>query len=60
SLGLGTLVLIALIVMIFSPGNSDLKREIQGLRSDVSELRKLIEKQTSEIQQLREGLGKDK
>jgi hypothetical protein len=46
--------------MIFSPGNSDLKREIQGLRSDVSELRKLIEKQTSEIQQLREGLGKDK
>jgi hypothetical protein len=50
SLGLGTLVLIALIVMIFSPGNSDLKREIQGLRSDVSELRKLIEKQTAELQ----------
>lgn len=58
SLGLGTLVLIALIVMIFSPGNSDLKREVQGLRSDVSELRKLIEKQTAELQKLQEDIGK--
>lgn len=58
SLGVGTLVLIALIVMIFSPGSGDVKREVQELRSDVSELRKLIEKQTAELQKLQDEIGK--
>ncbi|MFN7841604.1 MAG: hypothetical protein ACK5YR_15790 [Pirellula sp.] len=58
SLGLGTLVLIALIVMIFSPGSGDVKREVQGLRSELSGLRNLIEKQTAELQKLQEEIGK--
>ena len=40
SLGCGTLILIALIVMIFSRGNDShgLLREVQGLRSEVRQL----------------------
>ena len=40
SLGCGTLILIALIVMIFSRGNDsrDLSREVQGLRNEVRQL----------------------
>jgi len=50
SLGCGTLILIALIVLIFSNDNDDQGRELRDLRSDVqalteevSELRKAIE-----------------
>jgi hypothetical protein len=54
-LGCGTLIVIALIVMFFSRGNDrDLENEISGLRSDVGELKKLIEVQTGELRQLRE------
>ena len=43
SLGCGTLILIALIVMIFAGrGNDDLQREIEGLRTEVVELRTSI------------------
>jgi hypothetical protein len=42
SLGIGTLILIALIVMIFSGGSGGLNREVQGLRSEVSDLRKAV------------------
>jgi Sec-independent protein translocase protein TatA len=58
SLGCGTLILIALIVLIFSGrGSSDLEREVQGLRSEVVELRKSIEAQTSEIKELQRKLA---
>ena len=54
-LGCGTLIVIALIVMFFSRTNTDdLENEIRGLRSEVVEIKKLIEVQTGEIRQLRE------
>jgi hypothetical protein len=56
-LGCGTLIVIALIVMFFSRTNTDdLENEIRGLRSEVGEIKKLIEVQTGEIRQLREKL----
>jgi hypothetical protein len=38
SLGCGTLIFIALIVMIFGNQNDDLAREVRGLRADVQSL----------------------
>jgi hypothetical protein len=59
TLGCGSLVLIALIVLIFSrPGLGDLEREVHGLRSEVGELRKAVEAQSAEIQALRAEVGK--
>ena len=56
-LGCGTLIVIALIVMFFSRGDTDdLENEISGLRSEVGEIKKLIEVQTGEIRQLKEKL----
>jgi hypothetical protein len=53
SLGCGTLILIALIVLFFSGrGVDDLERQVHGLRADVAELKKVIEAQTNKIQQL--------
>jgi hypothetical protein len=59
TLGCGTLILIALIVMFF--GQSDTKnveREVKELRTEVSALKKTIERQTDEINALREKVGK--
>jgi hypothetical protein len=57
-LGCGTLIVIALIVMFFSRGDTDdLEKEVRGLRSEVGEIKKLIEVQTGEIRQLREKLA---
>jgi hypothetical protein len=57
SLGCGTLILIALIVMIFGGrGTSDLEREVNGLRSEVGGLRKAIEAQAGEIKLLQQKL----
>lgn len=63
SLGIGTLILIALIVMIFGGGSGGMKREVQGLQSEVAdvrkavgELRKAVEAQSTEIRQLRDRL----
>jgi hypothetical protein len=56
-LGCGTLIVIALIVMFFSRTDThELENEIRGLRSDVTEIKKLIEGQAGEIRQLREKL----
>lgn len=53
SLGCGTLILIALIVLFFSNrGQDDLEREIRQLRSEVGELRKSVEAQTILIKSL--------
>ena len=57
-IGCGTLILIALIVMFFSrSATKDVESEIQGLRSEVAEIKKLIEVQSGEIRQLREKLS---
>jgi Sec-independent protein translocase protein TatA len=54
-LGCGTLIVIALIVMFFSQaGRSNLEDEIRALRSEVGEIKELIETQSAEIHQLRE------
>lgn len=60
TLGCGTLILIALIVMFFSggPGMSNLENEMRGLRSEVSNLKTAVELQTNEIKQLREKVEK--
>ena len=53
SLGCGTLILIALIVMFFSGrGIGDVKREIRQLQSEVRQLHDAIESQTSKIEAL--------
>jgi hypothetical protein len=55
SLGCGTLILIALIVIFFSGrGVDDLEREVHGLRAEVAELKQSIEAQTNQIKQLQE------
>ena len=57
SLGCGTLILIALIVLIFSRQNNDeLNQEIKGLEAEVVQLKQAVEEQTNQIKQLRESL----
>jgi type II secretory pathway component PulM len=59
TLGCGTLILIALIVMIFSRADTkDLEREVKELKTEVGALKKTIETQTGEIKALREKVGK--
>jgi hypothetical protein len=59
SLGCGTLILIALIVLIFSGRRTDdLEREIRGLRSDVNELKTSIDGQANEIERLQQKIDK--
>jgi hypothetical protein len=54
SLGCGTLVLIALIVM-FCGGfaTQDVRHELSGLRNSVNDLKKQVDDQTREIRELR-------
>jgi hypothetical protein len=55
TLGCGTLILIALIVLFFSrPGLSDLEQEVRALRSEVSALKEAVASQTNELKALRE------
>ena len=59
NLGCGTLVLIALIVLIFSGrGTGHLEREVRDLRSEVGELKKSVEAQTAEFKLLQQNLDK--
>ena len=59
TLGCGTLILIALIVMFFSKGDTrELERDVKALRTEVGALKKTIELQTDEIKALREKVGK--
>jgi len=61
TLGCGTLILIALIVMFFSrPGLGELEREMRNLRSEVAELKKAIDLQTGQITRLQDKLDKAK
>ena len=53
TLGCGTLVLIALIVIIFgNMGGKDAADQVRGLRSDVQKLEKTVTAQTRQIQLL--------
>lgn len=57
SLGCGTLIIIALIVLFFSQHNSkDIERDVKALHTEVGELKVLVESQNSEIRQLRDRL----
>jgi hypothetical protein len=59
SLGCGTLILIALIVLIFSGRGVDrIEHDVRSLRSDVNELKKSVEAQTDEIKRLQQKLEK--
>jgi hypothetical protein len=58
TLGCGTLILIALIVLFFSrPGISGLEQEVRSLRSEVDDLKKAVESQTNEIKRLQDKLA---
>lgn len=53
TLGCGTLILIALIVMFFSrPDTRDLETEVRNLKSEIGTLKAAVEKQTNAIQSL--------
>jgi len=61
TIGCGSLILIALIVLIFGKSNtSDLEREVKGLRSEVKELKESVDGQSTVIRGLREDLEKSK
>ncbi len=58
SLGCGTLILIALIVMIFSsPRTHEIESEISQLRNEVGVLTQSIQEQTAEIKQMQQQLN---
>ena len=57
SLGCGTLILIALIVLIFGGGHvGDLKHDVHGLSTEVRNLKTAIDSQTEQIRVLQEKL----
>ena len=61
SLGCGSLILIALIVLIFGrSGTGNLESEVHNLQSNVQELRKEVQAQTAQIKSLRDKLEKAK
>lgn len=54
SLGCGTLILIAIIVMMFSnSSDNDVERELKRLRTDVGELKRAVEAQTKVLEELK-------
>ena len=57
SLGCGTLILIALIVLIFGRGHNDeVEREVQNLSSTIRQLQTAVESQGDQIKALRQTL----
>ena len=58
SLGCWTLILIALIVLIFSrEGVDNVEKEVQALRKEVAELKQDVQAQTEEIKKLQAQLA---
>ncbi len=58
SLGCGTLILIALIVMIFGGRDTnDLERKIDNLRGEIVELKQAVEAQTKQVELLQDKLN---
>jgi hypothetical protein len=61
SLGCGTLILIALIVLFLGRGSTgELEHEVRSLRSEVRELKTAVEAQTSQIKSLQGQIQKAK
>jgi len=59
NLGCGTLILIALIVLIFGRSRTgDLEQQLRETRSEIKELRQSIEAQTVQIKSLQDTLTK--
>jgi Sec-independent protein translocase protein TatA len=59
SLGCGTLLIIALIVLIFSKqGNNQLDQEVGHLRNEIGQLKQAMEGQTNQIKILQEKVDK--
>lgn len=59
SLGCGTLILIALIVLIFSGrGDREVGSELSDLRREIRTLKEAVETQTNQIKQLQQQLEK--
>jgi hypothetical protein len=58
SLGCGTLILIALIVMIFSADDDSLRREIQQLQRQVQQLKSAMDAQTRTLEELKSSVSK--
>ena len=60
SLGCGTLILIALIVLIFSrEGVDNVEKEVRALRQEVAELKQSVQAQTEQIKSLQAELSKN-
>ena len=59
TLGCGTLILIALIVLIFSnAGDDDLRNELRKVHSEIGKLETVVEAQRQEIAKLRNTIEK--
>jgi archaellum component FlaC len=58
SLGCGTLILIALIVLFFSGRSDNLSREVQELTAEVRDLKRVVEAQTNQIKQFQQQLDR--
>jgi hypothetical protein len=60
NLGCGSLILIALIVMVFTRGGfGNLSDEIAGLKTRVGDLSTAVDNQAGEIKKLREALERE-
>jgi hypothetical protein len=61
TLGCGSLILIALIVLIFGRSNvNELEKEIKSLSGEVKGLKQSVDSQSVQLKDLREGLEKTK
>jgi len=61
TIGCGSLILIAIIVLIFGKSNTnDLEREVKGLRTEVKELKEAVDGQSTVIRGLRADWEKSK
>ena len=61
SLGCGTLILIALIVILFSGrGDRGVRRDVRALRAEVAELKKSVDAQSAEIKALQQKIDQAK
>ena len=56
SLGCGTLILIAIIVMIFSGNDDQVEQELRQLKNEVQQLKSAVGQQTRQLDELAAGI----